>query len=1068
MPLAVAALLCAAARTEAGQAGGPGVRRTVSLAGEWRFLLDPRDTGLRDRIWTTTLPDRIRLPGSTDEARAGVPNTRPATLQRLSRLVEYAGPAWYQRSITLPYEWRRRRITLFLERCHWETRVWLDNHEIGSCDSLSTPHVYDLTPYASPGVHRLTIRVDNRTKYSIGPWTSAISEESQTNWNGIIGRIELRATARVWIEELRAYPDLLSRTAKVRVRVGNITGRRVSVTLTHTFRRDGDTVGPSEGFRAQSADCPPGFTSLEQTVRVPPEAGTWDEFSPRTLELGTGLRATDGSTTWLHGAYAPIGMRSIGHDETHLTLNGRRVFLRGTVERCVFPLTGYPPMTVEAWASIFATARSYGLNHMRFHTWCPPEAAFIAADRAGFLLQIEAPLWVGDVGQNAPRDRFIRDEMVRILDTFGNHPSFALFCIGNELAGDATVLQEMVRIGRSHDPRHLYASSTALPSGAADDFCVASIRGVPGPATDHDPRTTTASRGIPMIAHEVGQWAMFPDILEMGRYTGVLRADGLVKVQTSLEAAGLLPRARALVHTTGRAALELYKEEIERHTRNPNGAGYQLLGITDFPGHGMATVGWLSAFWDTKGLVEPEEVRRFCGPTVPLLRLASRVYETSDELTGRIEIAHYGPRDLDGAVVTWSVSSAAGTSIAAGELAAASIPTGRLTAVGSLSCSLRDVAAPERLTITVGIRDSAIRNSWRVWVYPAEEAPATASGVLIADAVTEPVLQALRDGKRVVLMDGARAARRSIQGSPTPVFWSPISYAYGPGTMGILCDPYHPALRRFPTDAWTDWQWWDILERSRSMVIGDGQPALEPVIRILDNFVRNLPLALVAQCTVGSGRLLVVGADLQSDLSARPAARQLRRSLMAYAASDDFAPSATLTEAELLALYPHSERDAIRSRQMHLGSEIVLHVRAGTAADPGKAAVQSPATDAILVRSAGYDYKVEGAHKDQEGAGWRTSSDMRVTIRLPRGFAGTLQARVHHWQGTAGAVQMEYEGRFIETLTRCGPDGLWLRIPVSATDTADGEISVVARPESGIAAVSEIAISRAADAPDGR
>ncbi|HET6454373.1 MAG TPA: hypothetical protein VFI02_08210, partial [Armatimonadota bacterium] len=177
----------------------------ISLAGTWRFALDPQNVGISESWFNKSLPETVMLPGSTDSNRKGTRNTRKPDLSHPSRLYEYTGPAWYQREITIPREWKGKRITLFLERCHWETQAWLDGKPCGMQDSLCVPHVHELS--ASPGHHRLTIRVDNTIKYNVGSWAHSITEETQTNWNGIVGRMELQATPSTYIENVQVYPE---------------------------------------------------------------------------------------------------------------------------------------------------------------------------------------------------------------------------------------------------------------------------------------------------------------------------------------------------------------------------------------------------------------------------------------------------------------------------------------------------------------------------------------------------------------------------------------------------------------------------------------------------------------------------------------------------------------------------------------------------------------------------------------------------------------------------------------------------------------------------------------------
>ena len=107
-------------------------------------------------------------------------------------------------------------------------------------------------------------------------------------------------------------------------------------------------------------------------------------------------------------------------------VNGRQTQLRGTVECCTFPLTGYPPTDVKSWERIFRICRSSGLNHIRFHSYCPPEAAFIAADLVGIYLQPEGPACPNHgvpLGNGAPIDKYLMDETIRLTREYGNYAS---------------------------------------------------------------------------------------------------------------------------------------------------------------------------------------------------------------------------------------------------------------------------------------------------------------------------------------------------------------------------------------------------------------------------------------------------------------------------------------------------------------------------------------------------------------------------------------------------------------------------------------------------------------------
>jgi beta-galactosidase/beta-glucuronidase len=413
---------------------------TIPLGGEWRFEI----AGTNEPPYARQLLGKIRLPGTMDDAGLGPKNTKRPTLEGPHRLYDYAGPAWYQRDIDIPAAWQGKRVTLFLERCRWVTTVWLDDRRVGSQDSLIAPHVYDFGSRVAPGKHRLTICVDNTVKINLGQFVSALFGGTWGNMNGIIGRIELAATPPVWIDEVQVYPDADKRLARVVAKIGNATGKAGRAPLS-VGAKSVEAVWDANGGRAE----------VEVDMSG---AKLWDEFAPNLSEVTVKLGDDERTVRF--------GMRKFAARGTQFTLNDRPVFLRGTLECSVFPLTGYPPTDVPAWQRVFRIMKSYGLNYIRFHSWCPPEAAFAAADIEGIMIQAEGPQANVEAGSDPKRDAFIEAEFKRMVDTYGNHPSFCLMTLGNEYGGKDELLARWVDMLIQRDARHLYSSASAAQTTA--------------------------------------------------------------------------------------------------------------------------------------------------------------------------------------------------------------------------------------------------------------------------------------------------------------------------------------------------------------------------------------------------------------------------------------------------------------------------------------------------------------------------------------------------------------------------------------------------------------------------
>ncbi len=509
----------------------PAAEQWTTLDGHWRFALDAKNEGVEGKWFGPALTDTIQLPGTTDEARKGTPNTAREP-GRLTRVYPYVGAAWYQRDIDVPAAWAGKRIVLVLERTKI-TRLWVDATDLGEQNSLVAPHAYALGSL-TPGRHQLTLRVANTGYPRIGD-PHQISDQTQTNWNGVIGRLGLSVTDPVWIEDVQVYPDRQAHKIRVKIEVGNATGQPANGTLTMS-------AVPGRGSRPPAA-APVRFSVTGERGVVESEyalgsgAVEWDEFSPVLYRLSVSLQVQAGGRSLRDSKEAGFGLREFTATGAQFRVNGKPTFLRGRADNAAFPLTGYPPMTVDGWLRVFQIAKAYGLNHMRFHTWCPPEAAFQAADQAGIYLQPELPNW--SAFGAAAHDDFLRAEGERLLRAYGNHPSFVMLSLGNELGGKQEAMAPFIKQFKALDPRHLYAQGTNnwfqnVPEG--DDYWAsfqyrgkkirasfATVDAPQGhvqtgpPSTMKDYSAEIGGAPVPVVSHEIGEYQVAPDFREIAK-----------------------------------------------------------------------------------------------------------------------------------------------------------------------------------------------------------------------------------------------------------------------------------------------------------------------------------------------------------------------------------------------------------------------------------------------------------------------------------------------------------------------------------------------------------------------
>ncbi|WP_076932178.1 sugar-binding domain-containing protein [Proteiniphilum saccharofermentans] len=873
--------------------------KEINLAGEWEVILDSLDQGIAGEWYSRTFIDKITLPGTLCDAAYGTPCILEPVMEKeiflnLKAKYEYIGPAWYRKEVTIPRDWEDKNILLTLERVIWNSQVWINGKKVeGYNESLSTPHYFELGNYLVAGQkNSIAIRIDNRKQHdiSVRNLAHAYTNDTQTIWNGILGRMSLTAKDKISIEELRLTPNVDNKKVNVAVRTSSpISGKIVMAVNDPAGKVLPDMEVPIEGSEVV-------FDYLMDDPLL------WDEFNPNIYSVTATLQSDE----FIDTKNEIFGMRKLTNKDALLQINDRRLFLRGTLECAIFPLKGYPPTDKAGWKKVFSTARDYGLNHIRFHSWCPPKAAFEVADEMGFYLQVELPLWVLNVGEDKATVDFLYDEADRIMKEYGNHPSFCFWSLGNELQGDFGVMDKLLTSIKERDHRHLYmTTSFTFEQGHGswpepnDDFWVTQwtkngwVRGQgifdSQPVSfNNDYSSAVEGLPVPLITHEIGQYSVFPNLKEMDKYTGNLMPLNFKAVAEDLEKKERLHLADDYLMASGKLAVILYKEEIERALKTPGFSGFQLLDLHDFPGQGTALVGIIDAFWESKGLITPEEFRRFCSPVVPLARFEKATYLNSETLNVQFETANFSDRILKDIQPLWSLSRTDGTIVAQGELNRQDISVGNGLVLGNISVPLTPVSEAGKLVLTIRFKDTEYRNSWDIWVYP-EAIPEIENDIFYTRNFTE-AQKALEQGKKV-LLNPAKEEINGLEGKFVQVFWSPVHFPNQPGTMGILCDPAHPALAHFPTEMHSNWQWWDICKNAKTIELDNLKGNLQPIVRMVDNFYKNRNLGLVFEAKVENGKLLFCSSDLADNLDSRPVARQLYYSLIKYMESSQFSPS---------------------------------------------------------------------------------------------------------------------------------------------------------------------------------
>jgi len=891
----------------------------LSLAGEWRFALDRGDVGAKEGWYRHPLPDRINLPGTLqgqgygDEIGVDTPwvmslydrswyereefkpylaagEFRVPFLSQPPR--HYLGVAWYQRDVAIPKTWQGRRVVLFLERARWKTTVWLDGREMGTETSLVAPHETDLGLLPA-GQHHISVRVDNRMILPYRPDAHAVSDSLGSTWNGVVGRIELRSTPPAYLDDVQVFPEVAGRRVRISVKIGNASGHAGSGRLL-------------AGGAAVPVSWQEAGGGAELVVALPGDAKLWDEFQPALQRLTVTLESNGAADT----REVTFGLREFRANGREFAINGRPVHLRGTHHGGDFPLSGAPPCDVESWRRLLQVCKDWGLNHIRFHSWCPPEAAFTAADELGVYLQPECGMW-NEFNPGSPMEKVLYDETDRIIRAYGNHPSFVMLSPSNEPKGHwQDVLPQWSGHYHGEGARRLYTSATGFTDRDAPgplelvDYATTSrvgdkpVRGVKG-WFGRDYASALTDIRVPVVAHELGQWCAYPDFDVIRKFTGYLRPGNYEIFRDSASAHGVLERDKDFARASGRLQFACYKEDVEANLRTAGLAGFQLLDLHDYLGQGTSLVGLLDVFWDGKGYANAADFRRFCSPTVPLARLNEVIRTNEGTLTVPVEIYHYGASPLAGAKPVWKVVDGTGHTAAEGTWPERDIPLGKNTKIGDITLDLSKLPVPCAYQLVVGLQGTSVENSWKFWVYPVKSADVVPAGVLVTRSWKEAEKSLAAGGKVLLCPRSADLDWSCPPLDDLPVFWNRQMSPGWSRMLGMWCDKSHPALAGFPTDDFGDWQWLRVAGRTRAVNLDKLPRGLQPIVQPVDDWNRNWKLGLIFECRVGAGKLLVCACNITSDLDKRPASAQLRRSLLDYMASTGFQPQTEVPAGDL-------------------------------------------------------------------------------------------------------------------------------------------------------------------------
>lgn len=916
----------------------PDTQSRIPLEGNWGLQLDTAGAGIAPDWLTKSCTDSLFLPGTTDMGKKGTYNTDMTLTTSLSREYVFEGKALYTKQVDIPEEWDGTSVRLVMERTK-PTTIWIDGKEVGANNDISTAQQYDLPSYLFPGTHTVAILVDNGKQAvpeKVYGSSHAYSASTQTNWNGIIGDFYLESVPLCGIDDIQLYPDVAKKVVTARVTLRNPdkgAGKGILSFYAEAWNTDKQHKTPVQTVEVD-------WTKPEQELELAlgDKALLWSEFTPSLYRFSVSLKTDQSVDT----EQATFGLRDFKTKGRQFTMNGKTTFLRGKHDACVFPLIAHTAMDVETWRHYFQVAKQYGINHYRFHSWCPPEACFEAADIEGIYLQPELPIWGNiDIDDTELCDYLLKEGR-NLHRAYSNHASFVMFGLGNEMSGEEG-LAMLIQTFKKEDNRHIYSSGSNNYLGfkgkqANEDYFTTCRVGREGdkqfntharasfsfadaydggylnhtyPNSEMDFSSANVLCDVPIISHETGQFQVYPNYEEIKKYTGVLKPRNFEIFKKRLEEAGMINLAYDFMMASGKWSALLYRADIEMNLRTPEWGGFQLLDLQDYPGQGSAYVGILDAFMESKGLIAPEEWRHFCSEVVPLFCTEKFCWTNDEALTGEVEIANYSESDLNSKQLSWTLTDSKQQVLDKGVLPL-QVKQGELAKVGTLKPAIASVRKAEKVTLALSIDGTPYRNDYSLWIYPAADKEVAPSEDICVTDDLDAHLKYLTEGGKVLWFPSKDKHKdQTVGGLFQTDYWNyrmfrticeNLDRPVSPGTLGILTDPGHPALADFPTEFHTNWQWFPIIKQSYPMILDRLSDDYRPIVQVIDNVERNHKLGLLFEFKVGNGKLLVCMSDLKA-VQDKPEARQFYRSILEYMESSAFAPSYSLSAKDLQDLF---------------------------------------------------------------------------------------------------------------------------------------------------------------------
>lgn len=886
--------------------------QTLSLNGAWDFRMDPKDVGVAEKWYSgsTTYDMKMAVPGCWNANGAGEESD--------NLFHKFEGPAWYRRSVTLPKDWKSRIIWLEFGGIHRYADVWINGQFAGKHIAYVSPFKLDVSKFIGDDLKAdIVVRVDARRSGSIDPLYGCfdLMDMGDLSWGGIYGGVQLRATQNTWIESVHVIPHVSRQSAEITVEIGGRTAPGPYSVALEVRNAQGELAGSGKGSIA--------YEATSATVSVPiADAELWSPQHPYLYTVNAKLLR---GSKQIDAKSDRFGMREIGKAGKSFVLNGQPIFLRGYGDDCISPNTIAPPADKNYYLGRFKTAKAYGFNYIRHHSWFPPKEYLDAADEMGIMLQPEFPIAYDaffDAG-TPQRKQLYLDTWREVIRANWNHPCIADWCMGNEISGQHELSKELYRIAKEIDPTRMVIDTDGVWIKTVGDPMRPTLDFLTPVFDEHQrwgfndnkyPQDLKATK--PVLVHEMGNFATLPSLTQIDLFEGGVRPYWLYTLRDLVAKQGVQADYEKWVANSNKLQAVVLKINTEAARRSPDISGYQQWLLQDY---WNGSNGVLDTFYRTKG-ISATQYRKFNSPTVLLVDCARRNYWSGETCGITVLVSRYEDEPSQDATLKWELKCD-GKSCAQGIESGLAVKSNGVQSLKTLQIRMPNLTAARKLSFSASLADQNGKstNDWDFWVYPKnlitpEKKPICCAGLrevrdaypwlsgaddltncrlLITAQVTPEQLSHLEKGGRVLLLNAGESFP-STYSSFRPCWWLGDRENESKNT-GTVIDRLHPAMRGFPNEGWCDLNFANILNKSTAVLLDDLPTKIQPIIRCLDVHGELRNKAYLFEVRVGQGKLLATSMNFANGLQLKdPAAVYLLDELIRYSSGPEFEPISSL------------------------------------------------------------------------------------------------------------------------------------------------------------------------------